>query len=327
MGDWSIGTSWAFAPDDESALGMYQWFEEMARQMDRGEVSYPSVMRFGFVTPRLIVSIWSQKWGESDLTHEIKSNNPAIALITSQSEIALSGALAHVQACDLFAWSPKPEVMETLAAGGFEPRRCGGAKVSVLDEASTREFWDAVDRPPPDEDSWRAPPAPAPLARALLSGSSAESERDVIVIGAIMREHGLVQSAQIHSGWDRAEITVTADAMRLKAPRGGGGSNGHISADGVQFLPQSGVAGEDDWVMSRHGAHLIWQPPGQRAELLARAESEPAQTAGLRAREHDGGAVVASLGEPFGEAERSGLLGGGAPRERRLCSLQGAAHA
>ena len=91
MGDWSIGTNWAFAPDDESALGMYQWFEEMTRQMDRGEVSYPSVMRFGFVTPRLIVSIWSQKWGESDLTHEIESDNPAIALITSQSEIALSG--------------------------------------------------------------------------------------------------------------------------------------------------------------------------------------------------------------------------------------------
>ena len=36
--------------------------------------------------------------------------------------------------------------------------------------------------------------------------------------------------------------------------------------------------------MSRHGAHLIWQPPSQRAELLARAESEPAHTAGLKAR-------------------------------------------
>src|SRR5690242_9535526 len=95
MGDWIVRTHWAVAPDEVTALEVYERLEEIAGAI-RAEGRYEdgaSILRFGFGSPRLVVAIASEKWGESAaIEHALAAVRGVQLLVTDEGRF-LVGSL------------------------------------------------------------------------------------------------------------------------------------------------------------------------------------------------------------------------------------------
>src|SRR5690606_6676829 len=102
MGDWLVRTHWIVTPDELTAVEVHDRLERVAARIRRDGAWAPeqhggggaSVLRFGFGSPRLVVAITSQKWGEDlDLAHELARAFPGVSTLVSDEEQHLIGSI------------------------------------------------------------------------------------------------------------------------------------------------------------------------------------------------------------------------------------------
>src|SRR5215212_9420574 len=142
MGDWIRRTYWAVAPDEVTALEIYERLEEVADRIrlggsfDRG----PSVLRFGLGSPRLVIAVASQKWGESPaIEHELERTRGVELLITDEDRFFI-GSIDALDPEHVFVWTGAEPTDAELGRAGFEEVQVGGARVRVLDAKTGARF-------------------------------------------------------------------------------------------------------------------------------------------------------------------------------------------
>lgn len=267
MGDWIEKSHWLVCADERAALEIYERLEHVASIIRRdGEwtpeedgIGGVSVLRFGFGSPRLVVAIASQKWGESpELAEELVRGLPGARCITSTDFDQLIGDISAFEGEFCFLWSASPQTLGALGDLGLEAIRFGAARVHRLDTERAHVCLASTD---PNRIELRLPDD---LARAV-------APEDTLVLGIASRAHGLVALG----GFEREDVkpiaSTSAVPMQLYAQRIEGRNNSVVIRDRVPLLPESLWLEEVTWKMERHGPLMLWQPLEHRQMLLREA--------------------------------------------------------
>jgi hypothetical protein len=268
MGDWSSRTYWVAASDEAAALEVYERLEGIAEVIRRDGAWRPepdappgtSLLRFGFGSPRLVVAVASQKWGDDpELGEALVRGLDGVTLLVGTDE-GLDGDVQALAPAFPFAWSGDEATDRALDAAGFERVRFGEATVCALDRATGARMFEGGLRVPPK------------LRAACGEGAS-------IVLGVASPVHGLVALATVDEAFGSTSAEAGADAMPLWAQRIEGGNNSAVVRDGVRLLPRWGLAAADVSRLERHGPQMLWQPLAARAEAVraALADGSPAE--------------------------------------------------
>lgn len=259
MGDWIVRTHWAVAPDEVTALEVYERLEEIAAAI-RAEGSYEggaSILRFGFGSPRLVVAIASQKWGESAAIEHALADVRGVELLVTDAGRFLVGSLAVLEPEYLFAWGADEVADAALARAGLAAVRAGAALVRALDaEAAAALLEEEGGRLRLAIPAWLAGSGPAPKE---------------LVVGVVSRAHGLVALGELYHAEEAGELAPGADAMQLYAQRIDGGNNSVVIRDYTKLLPPARLHDDVAWRMERHGLHFLFQSTAQRASMVRAA--------------------------------------------------------
>ncbi|HWU89621.1 MAG TPA: hypothetical protein VN253_20305, partial [Kofleriaceae bacterium] len=308
MGDWIVRTHWAVAPDEVTALEVYERLEEIAAEIRReGDFDGgTSILRFGFGSPRLVVAIASQKWGESSAIEHELANVRGVSLLVSSEGRLLIGSIEVLEPEYAFAWGADKRAAEALGRAGLEEVRVGTARVHALDAETAAALLGRGG----ERRELRVP------ARFASVRGADETE---LVVGVVSRVHGLVALGELQHGAGTedvagAELCVGADAMHLFAQRIDGGNNSTVIRDYTKLLPETRLFDDVAWKLERHGVHALFQPTAQRAAMVRAALASPSpleQRAGRAMMRRWGmgadGARVADPCRPRADGELAGL--------------------
>lgn len=259
LGDWLHVHHAAFAPDHASAVRLYERLEDAGRRLEAGGIG-PSGMRWGFVTPRVLLVTTTSKWGESPgFLDDLVADLDGVECFTSSegddredagpsAPDAVEAALRARLGVDRdFLWSDADDVMAGLLSG-LEARPTELTTLALLPVGAR-----ATAR--------RVPRA----ARAALAG-----RRYTEVVHGFVTPTGACVGLGSLGAADRAfapsPLWTPLAGARLAGP---GSWAIHQLLDGNQMLPLH-ASGPDLARMERHGGHGLWQPPAhRRARVLA----------------------------------------------------------
>ena len=261
MGDWNVRQHWFRADDPDVALAIYQRLEAIGRQMDRDEREIGATgLRFGFVSPTLVIATTTQKWGYEDaFADEVVTGLAGVVHIEDRGdEGQWSRGFADFAPAVGFAWCRDGELREQLAAQ-LPPLRFGKAVVYQLPDGAARTLIDGGLASP-----WsNAPPCVGTVVVGLTS------PHGLLALGTWCREAADCEPV----------LGTDCQAMRLVACRLAGESAWALVSgfDQEPCLPDAGLHS----ALARHGPRALWRSPGVRRSWGPAVARRPLRAPGL----------------------------------------------
>ncbi len=263
MGDWIHTNHWFVCEDACEALRTYERLEFMAQLMDNGPRVTGSAtgLRFGFASPRLIIAMTTQKWGEdASFGQAVVRGLPGVVDLSTESGEP-TRSFERLEPEFAFAWCADPEIMNALKATLGEAR-VGATSVIPLGATALQVLGERG-----------VPPLPVPLRTVLDKPHEARE----ITFGLYSRLHGLVGLGDWNLQAGEWEGSFSALSNPLHAARlGGPGAWAVINElDYRKVLPSPQLGGEAQRRMERHGPLALWQGPQELRSWVSTALASP----------------------------------------------------